>query len=205
MKYVLIALLLAPLALACIVPTDGMLVDTSIEFCSDVYYFNNGIKIVGENLNINCNGAVFNSWDRGKGFSIEHSNNITVSDCRIINYNVGMYVRNSTNILLEDNYLLRNKIGTRFVLASKSGTFNHDVSITSPFEIFDSESNAFSLTNKVVRGDFCKNNYCNRSYDAVVLQASPKNSEPELAAWLNNQIDLKRNLYYWIFGDLAST
>jgi len=203
MKNLVIALLLLPSVLACIVPQNGMLIDSSVDFCSDVLFFDEGIKISGENLSINCNGAVFNNWGTNTGISIEHSYNVTLKNCRVINYNIGIYVRNSTNILLFDNNLIRNNIGTRLVVVSDSGISNNDVSLGVPFEIIESNNNAISLTNKYVEGSFCDSNFCNRDIDSVILMATPKNTESQLNSWLNNQIDTSKNFFDWVFNDLT--
>jgi parallel beta-helix repeat protein len=203
MKYLFIALLLVPVALACVVPQDGMLVDHSVQFCSDVYYFDKGISITGNDIELDCNGAVLKSWKGGKGISVEHSSNITVTNCRVVNYNTGFYVRNSTRVFLEDNHLVRNKVGTRFVVVSESATFNHDVSLQAAFEIFESEGNAISLTNRRVSGDFCQLNFCNERRNAVFLFAQPKTTVPELHNWLLDQLTGRKSvqrLYDWVFS-----
>jgi len=202
MKYLLF-LLLIPAALACVVPEDGMVIDKSTTFCSDVYYLDSGISISGSNITLDCAGAVLNSWEDGKGISIEHSWNVTVKKCRVINYKTGIYVRNSTNVLLINNHLIRNQIGTRFAVVSESSTLNHDVSLQTPFEMLGSQHNALSLTNKFVSGDYCSDNFCNEPVDAVTLFARPKTTSFELQNWLRGQLSTKSaaRLYKWVFGE----
>lgn len=201
MKWFLL-LLAVPVALACVVPQDGMVVSDSVSFCSDVYYFDKGISVLGDNIKIFCDGAVFKSWKGGKGISIEHSKNITVKGCRFLSYDIGMYVRNSSRIFLEDNHLVRNRVGTRFVVVEDSATFNHDVSLGSPFEILESEHNVLSLTNKVVSGSFCDVNFCNQQRNSVELFAAPKT---ELASWFVEKLGIKspERLREWVFSGLV--
>ena len=205
MKWVLVFVLLAPAVLACVVPKDGMMIHKSIKFCADVYYLDRGISVSGKNINLDCEGAVLKSWNGGKGISVEHSSNITVTNCRILNYNTGLYVRNSTKVYLEDNHLVRNQIGTRFVVVSDSATFNHDVSLKSAFEIFESENNVLSLTNKAVYGDFCALNFCNEKRNAITLFVQPKTTTPQLQSWLIDQLTGRKSVqkfYDYVFGSL---
>lgn len=204
MKYWLI-LLFAPAVLACVVPEDGMKIENSMNFCSDVYYLDQGISVSGNNITINCDGAVFKSWSGGTGISIEDSSNITISSCRIVSYNVGFLVRNSTNVFLNDNHLVKNQIGTRFVTVSSSATFNHDVSLLAPFKIFNSENNVISLTNKFVSGDFCSNNFCNERRNSISLFVKPKTTIGQLQSWLADQLTGKKaraQFHEWVFGNL---
>jgi len=119
-------------------------------------------------------------------------------------YDVGFEVLNATLVVLSDNHLLKNKIGTRFGKVSRSATLNHDVSLSSAFIVSDSEKNALSLTNKFVSGDFCANNYCNLHRDAVILAATPKLSRAGMSVWFANQFDKKSSnrLQSWAFGNL---
>ncbi len=203
MKWVVVLVLLIPAALACVVPRDGMMIGKSVDFCTDVYYLDKGILIEGKNLNLDCNGAVLKSWKGGRGISIEHSANVTITNCRVVNYNIGLHVRNSTEVYLEDNHLVKNKIGTRFVLVSDSATFNHDVSLSVPFEINQSEDNILSLTNKFVEGDFCSANFCNEKRSAIDSFVEPEMSAPVMESWLLDQLTGRNSIkkfYDYVFG-----
>lgn len=207
MKWVVVLLLLAPVVLGCVVPRDGMMIRKSVQFCTDVYYLDKGISITGNNVRLDCNGAVLKSWNGGKGISIEHMSNVTVTNCRIVNYNTGIYVRNSTLIYLEDNHLVKNKIGTRFTVVKDSATFNHDVSLSAPFEILESENNVLSLTNKFVEGSFCASNFCNEKRNAVTLFIQPKTTAPQMQNWLFDQITGKKSVqkfYEYVFGSFST-
>lgn len=199
-----IFLLIIPSALACIVPTDGMVVRESVVFCSDVYYFPNGITIKGSNIEILCKGTVLKSFTGGSGISIENSNNVTIKGCRISGYDIGFNVQNATSVFLSDNHLVKNKVGARFGRVFRSSTLNQDVSLSAPFEVFESEKNALSLTNKFVSGSFCDVNYCNLHRDAVVLASKPKLSRQGMAIWFSTQFGEKSQsrLYSWVLSGL---
>jgi len=200
---ILLLVLLAPAVLACVVPEDGMLIDQSMQFCNDVFYVNN-ISVSGDNINIDCNSAVLKSWTGGTGILIENSANITVSGCRIVNYDTGFQVENSTRVFLDDNHLIRNKIGTLFVGVSDSATLNQDISLQESFLVFNSNNNVLSLTNRVVRGDFCQDNFCNKQRSTVALFVQPRTTLPQMKDWLIEQITGKssKKLFNWVFGDL---
>ncbi|MEM3154857.1 MAG: NosD domain-containing protein [Candidatus Woesearchaeota archaeon] len=208
MKWAIVFLLLVPGVLACVVPRDGMRIAASVQLCTDVYYLEKGISIVGSDVKVDCNGAVLKSWNGGKGVSVEHVSNVTISKCRLVNYDIGLYVRNSSMVHLEDNHLVKNKIGTRFTVVRDSATFNHDVSLVSPFEVFESENNILSLTNKFVSGDFCSINFCNQGRNAISLFIRPKTTSREMQNWLIGQLTGRKSaqkLHEWVFGDFKKT
>lgn len=192
-----------PAVLACVVPEDGMVVDRSMQFCSDVYFFDKGITVTGENVMLDCNGAVLNSWNGGRGVVVEHAVNVTVERCRIVNYNVGMVVRNGTRVFLDDNHLLRNKLGTRFAVVEQSATFNHDVSLERPFEVLESENNVISLTNKRAEGSFCGENFCNRPRSSISVFLLPSSSPPQMRSWLFGHLFGARRLREFVLEGLA--
>ncbi len=207
MKWVVVLILLAPAVLGCVVPRDGMAIAASVQLCTDVYYLDKGIVIVGSDVTLDCNGAVLKSWKGGKGISIEHVSNVTVTKCRVVNYNVGLYVRNATQVYLEDNHLVKNSIGTRFTVVKDSATFNHDVSLTAPFEILESQNNALSLTNKFVEGVFCAENFCNEQRSVISLFIQPKTTAPQLQNWLIDQLTGRKSaqkFYEYVFGDFST-
>lgn len=180
-------LILTPVVFACIVPKDGMLIENSAQFCPEVYYLNKGMSVSGNNITIDCNGAVLKSWSGGKGFSIEHSNNVTIKDCRIVNYNTAFYARNSSRIFLLDNHLIKNQIGVGFVGVKDSATLNYDVSLKTPFEILESSNNILSLTNKKISG-VCQENYCNKARSVVEQFMVPPVSKQEFKSWLGEKL-----------------
>ncbi len=203
MKYLLF-LLLAPAVLACVVPQDGMKVDRSIDFCTDVFYLDKGIVVSGDNINVNCNGAVLKSWNGGRGISIEGSDNVTINGCRVLNYNLGFFVKDSSRVFLNDNHLVKNLVGARFVNVSESATFNHDVSLQSAFEVLDSYNNVISLTNKVVSGRFCSDNFCNERRSAVFTFAAPRATKDEMSSWIFDKVGKSAaRLRIWAFEGIV--
>ncbi|MBW2970130.1 hypothetical protein KY309_02525 [Candidatus Woesearchaeota archaeon] len=192
-------LLVMPVALACVSPGDGALFDSSVDLCTDVFYLDHGIFVSGSNIVVNCNGAVLKSWSGGRGITITDSANVTVIGCRLVNYDVGFFVENSSKVFLNDNHLVKNDVGVRLEGVSDSSTFNHDVSLSRPFEVFESSNNVLSLTNKVVSGGFCSLNFCNERRDAVFLFAAPESTVEEMVSWLFGKTAAR--LRSWVFSD----
>ncbi len=204
MKWIVL-LLLVPSVLACVVPIDNMKISQSTELCTGVYYLNNGIKLAESNISLDCSGAVLKSWNKGKGISIEHVENVTVKKCRVLHYQTGIYVRNSTRVFLLDNHLIRNQEGTRFVVVKDSATYNHDVSLGVPFTVLESEGNVISLSNRVVSGDFCETNFCNTRQQAVEHAMIPPITISDFYNWLSEQVGGKSEgrLYNWLFAEFV--
>lgn len=205
MKWLVVVVVLMPMALACVVPENGMIVDRSVTFCADVFYLDDGIKVRADNINVTCDGSVFKSWSGGKGISIEHAENVTISGCRVVSYDIGLYVRNASRVFLEDNHLVRNQVGTRLVVVSESATFNHDVSLKAPFEVLESADNALSLTNKEVEGSFCLDNLCNRQRNALEMFLKPQTPASKMQSWLGEQLGKKSpaRLLSWVLMGLT--
>ena len=206
MKYWVLAVLLAPGVLACVVPQNGMIIDSSVEFCSDVYYFSKGIVVSGTDILVDCNSAVLKTWNGNNGILIENSMNVTVNGCRIISFQTGIQVRNSSRIFLTDNHLIKNEVGTRFDLVSDSAVMNFDVSLRMPFEFIESRNNAVSLLNKPVSGAFCADNFCNEQKSSIELFVESKTDEPDLNNWLLEQIAGKKTakrLQDWVLSGLS--
>jgi parallel beta-helix repeat protein len=207
MKYWVLAVLLAPSVLACVVPENGMVIDSSLEFCSDVYYSSKGIVISGTDIFVDCNSAVLKTWNGNNGILIENSVNVTVTGCRIISFQTGIHVRNSSKVILTDNHLIKNEVGTRFDLVSDSAVSNFDVSLRMPFELIESKNNAVSLLNKRVEGDFCADNFCNEQKNSMELFVQSKTVAPDLGGWLLEQIAGKKTaqrLHNWVFDGFST-
>src|SRR3989344_773738 len=187
MKWI-VFLLLAPSVLACVVPQDGTLVDKSMQFCPNVYTINKGIRITGNNVNLDCTGTVLNGVSGAKGISIEQAGNVVVKGCRLLNYQTAFYVRASSRVFLLDNHIVNAKVGARFVGVTQSATLNHDVSLTTPFEILESTGNVLSLTNKRVRGAFCEDNFCNSQRSAIEQFMRPPTTKAQMQEWLGERV-----------------
>lgn len=187
MKWLLVVMM-APAVAACLVPQDGMIITQSEVVCADVFYIDKGLLIAGENISIVCDGSVLKSWSGGTGIIIENSVNVSVKGCRLVNYDAGFKVLNSSLINLDDNHLVRNKIGVRLEKVTGSATYNHDVSLRAAFEVLDSSNNVLSLTNKAVYGAYCKNNFCNEDRLAVEKHLEPRFSFGQLQEWFEKKV-----------------
>jgi len=149
---------------------------------------------------------VLKSWSGGTGFVIKNVENVTVSGCRLVSYDLAFDVENASRVLLEDNHLVRNKVGVRALDVRESATFNHDISLESPFDVIRSANNAFSLTNKYVDGVFCDKNFCNEQRNAIERFMIPATTLPQLKHWLVEHVTGKREeaLRDWVFGFLKT-
>ncbi len=94
------------------VPTDGCSITTSTTFTPGIYNLPSGMKIYGaSNIVLDCNGAILN----GAGYSGSNGMftydttmplplaNVTIKNCIIKNYDVGVYLANANNFLIQNN------------------------------------------------------------------------------------------------------
>lgn len=197
-----VALLLAPGVFACVAPSEGLRVDSSLDICNGVYFFKKGPVVSGNNILIDCNGAVFSGLVGYQGVTIQNSRNVTVQNCKLHGYERGFSVKNSSGVVLIDNNLVRNRVGVQFVEVTKSAVFNHDVSLRSDLELSKSEGNFLSHVNKPVSGDYCRKNLCGQPKSALPLFLSPQTSKPVMRTWLKENVAPSLKLKKWVFGDL---
>ncbi|RMD58427.1 hypothetical protein D6825_00950 [Candidatus Woesearchaeota archaeon] len=195
----LLVLLLALPSIACTIPYSTQVIDKTATLCVDVFYLDRPLVINESDVVLDCAGAVLKSWSGGSAVRIVGVENVTVRDCRIVSYDVGFEVSDSRRVFLEDNHLVKNKLGSRFFNTSDSATLNHDVSLLRSFDVADSRDNVLSLTNKRVSGSFCRVNFCNEDRNAIERFLVPKTSKEDMRAWLFESLGVKEPLKDWVF------
>ena len=124
-----------------------------------------GLVISKDNVFVDCGSAVLRGsfFGEGYGFLIEDRKNVKIKNCRIVNYPVGILVRNSSNIILEDITFLRNRIGLHVIDSVNVNLKKSlDISLERPVRISNSHNNAFLYLNKKIKGDFCAYNNCGK-------------------------------------------
>ncbi|RJQ21463.1 right-handed parallel beta-helix repeat-containing protein [Candidatus Woesearchaeota archaeon] len=198
-------LLLATSAVACVVPRENMVITESVEFCSDVYYVNWPIRIAADDVAVICSGTVLKSWRGGTGFAVENRQNVTIKDCHLVNHDIGFSVRNSSRVFLIGNHLVKTQVGVRLMNVSGSATLNHDVSLLGAFDVQESAHNVLSLKNKRVSGIFCAHNECNAKESAIETFMRPKQTPPQMSLWLSEVVTGKsvERLRAWVLAGLA--
>jgi len=203
MKWLLL-LFLIPSVFACVVPTDGMVVRKSVELCSNVYYLDHGLSVAADDVTVTCLTTVLKTWRGGTGVLIVGRSNVTIENCRLIGYDVGFLVKESDGVMLRGNHLVNTQVGARFFNATRSATFNHDVSLLSPLDVEGSSGNSFSLKNKRVAGQFCKDNLCNVKESVAETAVAPKLSYPQRVSWLESSVtgNSVSRLRAWVLSGL---
>jgi parallel beta-helix repeat protein len=158
-------LLLLPSAFAeCEAAFDLMQITRDTVLCNKGYDVPSGITIKTDNVTLDCNGALIigKAMTDGQGILIDHADGVTVKNCNILNYDVGVYVKDGNRNTIIQNALLKNRIGVR-MLNSFENRFedNADKSLLKPVSSLASKFNSFWLINKDLDKDFCDVNLCN--------------------------------------------
>ena len=98
----------------CVVPQDGMEIDSDTIFCPGTYHLNNGLNITNSDIVLDCFSATLIGNQSSPGIIINgtsHSNpdigNIVVRNCNIINYTNGIDVYSSSG-----NSFINNKVSS---------------------------------------------------------------------------------------------
>jgi VWFA-related protein len=77
----------------CLAPLPNLNVNTNTKFCEDSYTLADGVSIVSDNIQLDCNGAVLRGINK-EDYGIYNSNydNVVIKDCTIQDYNYGIYL-----------------------------------------------------------------------------------------------------------------
>ena len=108
----LIILLIPAIANAvCITPAESMEIRENALFCYGTYNIGNGVNIANDNVIVDCGNSVLIGNGIGYGILLKNKKNITIQNCNISNYEIGIYLDNANNSIIEHNYLAKNKFG----------------------------------------------------------------------------------------------
>lgn len=107
---ILIALLAVNVSAVCMTPEDGPLINKDAFFCSGDYTIDAGISVSGKDFTLDCKNSILTGSKSGKGITITDSKNITVKNCVVQDFDIGIYILNSKGIFLENNNLAANRI-----------------------------------------------------------------------------------------------
>lgn len=150
----------------CIDALDGMRITNDTTFCSDSYDIPNGIYIMADNITIDCGTAVLRgNMQEGTGITIENRKNVVLQNCNLITFHVGIYIKNSSFITIDETALLKNRIGIRMMNAYENKIINiADKSTQTPLSMITSKFNTFDI-NKNIDEEYCISNLCNEVKD----------------------------------------
>lgn len=108
----LVAFVLFPLVNAvCITPSENLEITESAVLCYGTYNIGNGIRIVSDNLILDCNNSALIGDGIGFGILLKNRHNDVVRNCNISNYEAGIYLESTNNSNISNNYLTKNKFG----------------------------------------------------------------------------------------------
>lgn len=162
---VLALLALVPAVFAeCDPAFDSMQITRDTILCNKAFDVPSGITIKTDGVMLDCNGAIIRGAgvQDGQGVIIDHADGVTVKNCNILNYDVGVYVKEGNRNRIVQNSLLKNRIGVRMLNAFENRfESNADKSILKPVSSIASKFNSFWLVNKELDRDFCAENMCN--------------------------------------------
>jgi hypothetical protein len=91
----------------CVEPTDGMMITEDTTFCSGTYEIPWGVMIDADNIQVTCDGTVFDGEGprNNVGIDIQQVSDVLVQGCEFRNYDFPITIYDSNNI-----DLIRNKV-----------------------------------------------------------------------------------------------
>lgn len=162
--FLAITILLAGFAAAeCTVPTEGMTIIQNTVLCSKIFDLPSGIMIGADNIELDCDGGMLRGDMLGEtGIIVDGRNHVTIKDCFITTYKIGVYIKNSTHITMTKTSLLKNRMGVRLYNSYENNiTGIKDQSTETPLSVINSKFNIFLFDNKNIEENFCNKNMCN--------------------------------------------
>lgn len=160
----LVLLMPAVYADECEYAFDLMQITKDTILCNKAFDVPSGITIATDGVTLDCNGAIIRGtgMQDGQGIFIDGADGVTVKNCNILNYDAGIYVKEGNRNVIEQNALLKNKVGVRMLQAFENQFItNADKSIIKPVSALASKFNSFWITNKDLDQSFCEVNLCN--------------------------------------------
>lgn len=196
---VLVLLLLIPSLFAsdrkCTREIDPPRVGQSMILCADNYYPHNypqGLNITKDNIVFDCRTSVLHGQFKNAGIVVIDRKNVTIKNCQIANYGIGMLIKKSSQIKVINANFIRNQIGLKISDSSAVVIENSfDISTQKPLQVINSTGNAFHYLNKRMAGDYCRQNQCNTPTGFAVKDkaaSSQKTIENTIARKLGDSI-----------------
>lgn len=155
-----IAMLVEVSAEQCSVPSEN--ISKSLRLCSDAFDFPNGVHITSDDIVLDCQTAVFRgNYFNGRGITIEDKSNVTLKNCVVMLYEIGLFLRNVSNSSFISNTLLKNKHGVRMIDSADNFFSLYDVSLKKPVKLTQATGNVISAVNKNFHSaEECSANTC---------------------------------------------
>lgn len=97
----------------CVVPTDGMIINSETVLCNGFYNIPNGLTIGSDRIILNCNGATLNdnTFDiNHAGIRIFDKQNVVIENCTLKNFERGIDIEKSSFVNVFNNTLWNSSI-----------------------------------------------------------------------------------------------
>ncbi len=181
--FFIFALLLVNTVFACVELEKGAVYQNSSDVCNDVFFLDKGITIHGDDIVFDCNNAVIRGYFfENSGISVINSRNVTINNCNIMFYKVGINVQNSKSVILKENRLIKNLFGTKFFNSEDNFVYGADISLTQPVKVAASKNNFIHYFNKRIEEHLCPDSECNKDF-AVSEERRFLNYSPTFLFW----------------------
>jgi parallel beta-helix repeat protein len=119
----------------CVIPHDDMYINEDAVLCRGTYSIKDagtqGVLIINaSNIVLDCNGAVLNGIDK-TGYAIISfgwNDNVTIKNCKIINYDYGIYLNYAHNNIIMNNEIQdMGHYGITLTFSSSNIIFNNTI------------------------------------------------------------------------------
>lgn len=102
---------MVPIANAvCTIPAENFEAKEDIVLCYGIYNIESGMRVVADDVSIDCGNSVLIGSGIGYGILVQGSK-VIVQNCNISNYEIGIYLDNANSNTVANNHISNNKFG----------------------------------------------------------------------------------------------
>ena len=134
----------------CVTPHDNFYVNEDTTLCSGLYNIpdveNNGVIIINSSdVILDCNGLTLQGNKSGIGIYNPGHDNVVIKNCKVMNYNKGIYLQDCSDNTLVDNDAQQNVRGISLQDSTQNRLYRNYSCSNSEYDIFAGDDNTGRL------------------------------------------------------------
>jgi parallel beta-helix repeat protein len=131
----------------CVMPSSNLIIDTDTILCEEAYQLPYSIVIGNSGVTLDCNHATLKGSGFGEGITVIDVGSVTIKNCKIENYENGIYLKNSNNNQITDNELTSNVNGIAIENSQQNSIVDNKISSLEENIVYYNEGNDYEDNN----------------------------------------------------------
>lgn len=131
-------------------PSSGLLIASNTTFSKGIHNLSAGINITSPNVWLNCNSAVLKGNGSGTDAGIRSIGyeNITIANCTVMNFALGMRLQaGNLSLVLRNNSIRNNTVGINLTLSSTVTIANNSINNNTLYNFVNNQSANITVAN----------------------------------------------------------